>query len=83
LLPVKVYDVVPLHNQDIRGKNVYFLIVLIIRKKDKRCPIIKVNKKVFEEIALSDDDITIYDYIHTETFAEKTIENDEWIWKCR
>jgi len=84
ILPVKVYDIVPLHEQDLNSNNVFFLIVLVIRKNDKRCPIIKVSEKVFREISLSDNDITIDDYIHTETFAEKTIDNNnEWIWKRR
>lgn len=81
ILPVKIYDMVPLNDQDFYNeKDVFFLIVLIIRKNDKRCPIVKISEKVLKDILISEDNITIYDYIHTEMFAEKTIDNDEWIW---
>ena len=45
ILPVKIYDMIPLHNQDSHNcKGVFFLIV-VIRKNDKRCPIIKNIRK--------------------------------------
>ena len=36
---------------------------------------------MLKNIAYSSETITFYDYIHTETFAEKTIINNEWVWR--
>lgn len=82
ILPVKVYDIIPLYEQTSTTKG-SFLLVLFIRRNDKRCPIIKVSEKTLKQLAYSEETITIDDYIHTETFAEKTICERKWIWKRR
>ena len=80
-IPVRLYDAVPLFEQNVKTGG--FLLVLVVRKNDNRCPIIKISENVLKELAFSDTEITINDYIHTETFAEKTIHNNQWIWKQR
>ena len=77
-LPVKIYDIFPLEKQ--QYKPVFFLIVLIIKKNDKRCPIVKIPKQTFINLAYKKSSVTIYDYLHTDEFAGKTIHNNEWIW---
>jgi len=79
-LPIKIYDIVPIHEQCFFLKG-FFLLALIIKKNDKHSPIIKVSEDILKIIANSENVITITDYIHTEMFAEKTIINKEWIWK--
>lgn len=83
-LPVKIYDIVPLEKKSQCYKPFFFLIVLIVREKDKRCPIIKVSREILTDIINSEDVITIYDYLHIENFAEKTLDKyNEWVWKLR
>jgi len=82
-LPVRICDMVPLEKQD---EQPFFLMVLIIRKKDKhchRCPIIKIKREILEELVTSEETVTIYDYLHLEKFAEKMLANREWIWALR
>jgi len=74
-VPVMIYDVVPLFEQNKYDSS--FLIVLIVRKTDKRCPIIKISENVLKELVFSDTEITINDYFHIEQFAEKTIYNNQ------
>lgn len=80
-LPVKLYDIAPLNTQENRT---FFSIVLIISQNDKRCPIVKVSRQIFSNLAFSNEtEITIYDYLNTNQFAEKTIINNNWIWRIR
>ena len=42
---------------------------------------IKISKDILCEIIYSKNEVNIYDYVHTDNFAEKTILNNIWIWK--
>lgn len=80
ILPVRVFDVCLVENQEIGSDTQSFLLAVLHNAKDTKVNVIKVSRDVLKKIAYASNEINIDDYILTEKIAERRLKKCEWVW---
>jgi hypothetical protein len=81
LMPVRVYDLRLIDDISNPSNISFFLFAVIHRPGDVKANVIKIPRKTLEELARTDKEITIDNYVLTDHIATRRFVNRKWVWK--
>lgn len=77
LIPVRIFDLQPIADQDDPQS---ILLAVINNQRDTKANVIKVSLETLESMLKEEDLVTFDDYIMTDHIAEKRMRQNKFVW---